>query len=473
MSTIIPGLITVPAGLDRFIAASRAHGAVPLIVGGAVRDALLRRRDGGAVALRSSDTDLELHGVSSPDRLLSALRPQFSVHSRGVAFETHVVRIETTDYEFTISQSDLPDHLALRASAARRDLTINALAWDPASAELHDPVGGLCDLEKGVLRHVSDHFADDPLRVLRLVRFVALLGFEIAPETVQLARSLEPLAAVLPVERVWNEFDRIFTGGVHLSAALSALRRTTWDSLVPELAATQGVPQDARWHAEGDVWTHLGLAADAAAAFAVRDDLSPSERRLSVTAALLHDIGKVTTTAVERASSESDARITSRGHESAGVEPAEALLARIGAPAELRRSVGPLIREHMVAVSVGENGPSASAVRRLMRRLAGPHGTGPTIAQWARVVDADCAGRGISAIPSRASAWLDVAERYGGAPSAPLLTGRDLIDAGVQPGARFSTLLAAAAEAQDSGHVNDRAAALDWLHARLEREDAP
>jgi tRNA nucleotidyltransferase (CCA-adding enzyme) len=473
MSTIIPGLIAVPAGLERFIAACRARGAVPLIVGGAVRDALLRRHGGSAAALRSSDIDLELHGASGTDQLLSSLRAQFSVHSRGVAFETHVVRVEATDYEFTIAQNDRPGHLDLSASAARRDLTINALAWDPGSAELHDPVGGLRDLENGLLRHVSDRFADDPLRVLRLVRFVALLGFEVAPETIRLARMLEPRAAALPLERVWNEFERILTRGVNLSAALSVLRATEWDSLVPELAATQGVPQDARWHAEGDVWTHLGLAADAAAALAVRDDLSPQERRLSVTAALLHDIGKVTTTVVEPASSESDARITSRGHESAGVEPAEALLARIGAPVELRRSVGPLIREHMVAVSVGENGPSASAVRRLMRRLAGPHGTGPTIAQWARVVDADCAGRGVSAIPSRASAWLDIAERYGGQPPAPLLTGRDLIDAGVRPGARFSTLLAAAAEAQDAGNVNDRAAALDWLHARLEREDAP
>jgi tRNA nucleotidyltransferase (CCA-adding enzyme) len=472
MSTIIPGLIAVPAGLERFIKACRAHGAVPLIVGGAVRDALLRRRDGGGPALRSSDIDLELHGVTSPDRLLSALRSQFRVHARGVAFETHVVRIEATDYEFTIAQDARLGRLDLPASAARRDLTINTLAWDPASAELHDTVGGLLDLEKGVLRHVSDRFADDPLRVLRLVRFAALFGFEVAPETIRLARSLEPRAAALPVERVWNEFERILTGGVHLSAALSVLHATGWDSLVPELAATQGVPQDARWHAEGDVWTHLGLAADAAAAFAVRDDLSPQERRLSVTAALLHDIGKVTTTVIEPASNESDARITSRGHESAGVEPAEALLVRIGAPVELRRSVGPLIREHMIAVSVGENGPSASAVRRLMRRLAGPHGTGPTIAQWARVVDADCAGRGVSAIPSRASAWLDIAERYGNRPPAPLVTGRDLIDAGVRPGARFSTLLAAAAEAQDAGDMSDRAAALDWLHARLEREDA-
>lgn len=472
MSTVIPGLIAIPAGLDRFVAACRANGAVPLIVGGAVRDALLRRHDDDAAALRSSDIDLELHGASSPEQLISALGQEFSVHSRGVAFETHVVRIEASDYEFTIAHSDLPGELDLSASAARRDLTINALAWDPASAELHNPVGGLRDLEDGVLRHVSDRFADDPLRVLRLVRFVALLGFEVAPETVELARSLEPRAASLPVERVWNEFERILTGGVYLSAALSILRKSTWDSLVPELAATQGIPQDARWHAEGDVWTHLGLAADAAAAFAVRDDLSAQDRRLCVAAALLHDLGKVTTTVIEPASSESDARITSRGHETAGVEPAMALLRRIGAPAELVRAVGPLVREHMVAMSVGENGPSASAVRRLMRRLAGAHGTGPTIDQWARVVDADCAGRGVSAIPSRAAAWVEAARRYGGTPTAPLVTGRDLIDAGLRPGARFSVLRAAAVEAQDEGVIDDRASALHWLHTQLRRQDA-
>jgi tRNA nucleotidyltransferase (CCA-adding enzyme) len=480
MTTTVPDLIDVPAGLARFLEACRATGSAPLIVGGSVRDALLARTRGASAATsreQPSDIDIEVHGVDDTARLLAVLGSEFALQTRGAAFQTHVLRIDATDYEFTMVAAGAGTHpigpLDLHAAASRRDLTINALAWDPASAELHDPVGGLRDLHAGVLRHVSDRFADDPLRALRVVRFVALLGFEVAAETMALARSLEPRAHALPVERVWNEFDRLLSRGTYISAALAALRSTGWDSLVPELAATQGVLQDPRWHAEGDVWTHLGLAADAAVAFAVRDGLAPSERRLSVTAALLHDLGKVTTTIVEPSSDESDARITSRGHESAGVEPAEALLRRIGAPAELVRAVGPLVREHMVAVSVGQNGPSASAVRRLMRRLAGPRGTGPTIAHWARVVEADCAGRGASAIASRASDWLAIAQRDGGSPTAPLLTGRDLIEAGLRPGIRFSSLLDAAVDAQDQGLIDDRYSAREWLRHRLDEQDAP
>jgi tRNA nucleotidyltransferase (CCA-adding enzyme) len=291
---------------------------------------------------------------------------------------------------------------------------------------------------------------------LRGAQFAARFGFEFAPETTALAQAMADRFPELSTERVWGEWRKIATRGLHVTAALRALEATNWLQHFPQLAATRGIQQDAIWHSEGDVFTHVGLAADEAAKAADCAGLSSADREIAVLGALVHDFGKVTHTQTSNTG-----RITSHGHAEAGVEPAARFLTGIGAPAHLQAKVLPLVAEHMCHVST-ETIPSATAVRRLIRRLNGT-GDGPTIYDWARVVDADSAGRGASAKVSPSAAWLARATEVGPTAAKGILTGKHLIDAGWKPGPQFKAVLAAAVEAQDAGEIVDEVSAVKWF----------
>jgi tRNA nucleotidyltransferase (CCA-adding enzyme) len=201
---------------------------------------------------------------------------------------------------------------------------------------------------------------------------------------------LRGLDAPEPAEawQAWRALIREVQDWPAVIATLLELR-----ALPGALLAVRGIPQDSTWHGEGDVLTHLGLAAREAAG---RGDVI-------VLAALLHDVGKATHTVIERD------RITSRGHAEAGVQPAREFLAEIGAPREVVERVLPIVREHMAHVSV-DGDPSKHAVTRLVQRLAPA-----TLEEWAAVVDADCAGR-LPAKPSPARRWLAVQAGFERAP---------------------------------------------------------
>ena len=432
-------LIGLSPGAKAVIAACRSVGARPLVVGGAIRDALL--------GVASKDLDIEVHGVADRAHLLAALAEVGTVAEQGASFDVIAVRVDGVDLDLSIS--DAP----LEVAFSRRDFTINAMGWDPATDELIDPFGGQKDLSRGILRHTSDSFGDDPLRVLRGVQFVGRFGFALAAETKGVCRALVPRFEELATERVWEEWRKLARRARYWPEALDALKQTGWLAHFPELDETRGVPQDPAWHSEGDVFTHLGLAAAKAAEFAERDGLSDVDREVAVLGALVHDFGKVTHTEVGE-------RITSHGHAEAGVQPARAFLADIGAPRHLELRILPVVREHMAHVSM-QGSPSRPAVRRLMRRLGEA-----SIYDWARVVDADCAGRGASSKPSPAKAWLAIAETIGAAPARGLLTGEHLIARGLKPGPEFGRILGEALAAQDDEVFTDEAGAVDWFDAR-------
>src|SRR5947209_16166973 len=139
--------------------------------------------------------------------------------------------------------------VTLEADLARRDLTINAMARD-LDGTLVDPFGGLDDLRAGVLRHVSDAFAEDPLRVLRVARFAARFGFALAPRTEALMRALadEGEMSTLPAERIWQELSRALMESKP-SRFFTVLRRCgALQALLPEVDALFGVPQPVRHH---------------------------------------------------------------------------------------------------------------------------------------------------------------------------------------------------------------------------------
>ena len=212
-----------------------------------------------------------------------------------------------------------PD-VTLEQDLRRRDLTINAMAEGPGG-ELIDPFGGRRDLEARVLRHVSDAFVEDPVRILRVARFAArfaALGFRVASETTALMNRMVEAGEVdaLVPERVWQETERALAEErpevfFEVLRGCGALAR-----LYPEIDALFGVPQPAEWHPEIDTGVHVLLALR----YAAKSGASTAVRF----AALVHDLGKAVTPR-ERWPSH-------HGHEAAGVALVEALSRRLKAP---------------------------------------------------------------------------------------------------------------------------------------------
>ena len=465
----IPDLIDVTPETEKVLKALRADSGRHLIVGGEVRDGLLSRTQGGAVD--SMDVDIEVYGLSK-EEVRKALPGD--VNEFGQEFGVFNTSLNGQDFDVALPRQDnktgeghrgfvvdTDPNMPFEIAFARRDFTMNAMGWDAATGELVDPLGGRADLEAGILRHPSDHFSEDPLRVLRAVQFAGRFNMELAPETAELCREMAPAFHQLHKDGIWKQFRKLSTEGTHISKALEALHASGWESHFPGLAATRGVPQDLRWHPEGDVNVHLGMAGDQAAAIARRDGLDEEETSILVLAAITHDFGKAHSTKVKE-----DGTITSGGHHETGVAPAKDFLDRIGAPGRYHEKILPLIREHMCHTPGGGVEISPSAVRRLLRRLDHAGG-GPTLKQWSLLVEADKAGRGAGARHTRnyVPDWLDVAERIGNetAISKTLLRGPHLAEAGVPKGKLWAIIVAQSEEAQDDGVFSDEAGARNWL----------
>lgn len=458
-----PGLLTLTLAARTVLNACRQAGGRPLVVGGSVRDALLGQHE-------PKDIDIEVYDVADRERFLEAMSQVGDWSDTvGRSFGVVKVRLGSENFDISLPRRDnkvgsghrgfvvQTANLDEAEAAARRDFTVNALAWDPATEELVDPWGGEADLRAGVLRATSPAFAEDPLRVLRDMQFAARYGWHMDAATAKMCASLRSAYGELPVERVGEEWHKALTRGQDFSAMLAVLQQTGWLSHYPELAALDGLEQEPDWHPEGDVLTHAGLAASVAARLADEAGLEGDDRYVVVGAALSHDLGKATTTTRKRDTASVE-RIVSPGHAEAGAPLAESFLVSIGCPERLRQRVLPLVAEHMAA-TVGQ--PTDHAVRRLARRLVPA-----TIAEWALVVRADRNGRGplvdrtgeVDNWLARASA-LDVYR----APAKRILTGDHLIAAGWTPGPHFRPVLDAAEHAQDDGEFDDEAGAVAWL----------
>lgn len=216
-----------------------------------------------------------------------------------------------------------PD-VTIEEDLSRRDLTINALAKDD-DGHLIDPCNGLADIKQRLIRHVSDAFAEDPVRILRAAKFAARfahLGFRIAPETRDLMRQMvaDGEADALVPDRTWKETaaalagkdPRIFFESLRACGALRVV--------FPEIDALFGVPQPAKWHPEVDTGVHTMMVLDVAEALS-----SDVEVRF---AALVHDLGKGTTSA--------DDLPSHPGHEQRGCELIRSLSNRLPVPRSCR-----------------------------------------------------------------------------------------------------------------------------------------
>ena len=291
------------------------------LVGGAVRDELLDRSvsERDWVVVGATPAELESRGYRPVGKDFPVfLHPQTGEEYALARLERKVApgyRGFTTEFSPSVT---------LEQDLARRDLTINAMARDIAG-NIIDPFGGRADLDKRLLRHVSPAFVEDPVRILRVARFIARfahLGFSVAPETLTLMRRMVDAgeADALVPERVWRELARALDeptprAAIELLREVGALR-----VILPELDALFGVPQRPEWHPEVDTGEHTLLALQVAA--------SRGASQAVRFAVLVHDLGKALTPRAEWP--------RHHAHETLGLPAIEALCARLRVPQEHR-----------------------------------------------------------------------------------------------------------------------------------------
>jgi tRNA nucleotidyltransferase (CCA-adding enzyme) len=301
------------------------------LVGGAVRDRLLGRpvkeRDWVVVGARPEELERDgyvpvgrefpvfLHPETHEEYALARLERKVGLGYRGF----------TTQFA--------PD-VTLEDDLRRRDLTINAMA-ETLSGEIIDPYGGRRDLEARLLRHVSEAFVEDPVRILRVARFAARyadLGFRVAEDTLALMHGMTESGEVdaLVPERVWKETERALSE--HRPDVFFETLRScgALKKIFPEIAALYGVPQPPRWHPEIDTGVHVMLVIRYAASIG-----APTSVRF---AALMHDLGK--------ACSPREQWPSHRGHEEAGVPLIEDLCDRLRIPNAYRELAVLTARHH-------------------------------------------------------------------------------------------------------------------------------
>jgi poly(A) polymerase len=428
-------LATLPSQVRELGQKLRAAGGVAFVCGGTVRDLLL--------GLAPQDHDIATDLVPSE---VAAVVPE--VDRRDARFGVCRlpgpidVSISTLRAESGYRDQRRPDRVEfvrdLAVDAQRRDFTVNALYADLADGSVVDPVGGLGDLQRRTLATIgapSVRLHEDPLRLLRLVRFHARCDLGIAPATAAAARAAAGELRTLAVERVFAELTRMFTG-TRRGAALRAFVDLGGAAvLLPEVAAMDGVPQPPEYHPEGCVLTHVAL---------VLDHVPAGDAVLAWTA-VLHDVGKPPTFV------RGPDRIRFDGHDVLSARMADAVLARFHAGHDLREAVVEIVADHIRFATVRDMRP-----RRLERWLRSPR-----FAAHLAFHRADCLGSHgkleLYEFAAAALAALPPERRQ-------LVGGQDVLALGVPPGPVVGELLAALEARLDELPVApDRDAALVLL----------
>lgn len=323
------------------------------LVGGAVRDTLL--------GIQAVEHDWVVVG-STPDEMLSngfkQVGASFPVFLHPQSGEEYALaRTEKKDgHGYHGFNVDFHPGVTLEEDLLRRDLTINAIARD-ADGSLIDPFGGQQDIERKLLRHVSDAFVEDPLRVLRVARFAARfahLGFTVHPSTLALMTEITRSGELqhLAAERVWREIERAMTMD-NPAVFVSVLRDCeALEALLPEVNALFGVPQPEKYHPEIDTGVHLLMALDQAA------ELRRGSAKVGF-AVLVHDLGKGITPLHTLPSH--------IGHEAAGVPLVDAVCARFRVPNAVHDLARKVCARHLDCHRILEARPVT--VMRLLERL--------------------------------------------------------------------------------------------------------
>jgi len=349
----------------------QAAGGQPFIVGGAVRDHVR--------GVQANDVDVCVVGMTMQQ--LVAAFPE----GKAVGKDFPIVIVD--DIEIALARKERKtgrghtefvcetDGITLQDDLFRRDLTINAMAMDPFTQAIIDPFGGRKDITVRILRPVSDHFAEDPLRVLRAARFAAQLNFGPTWELLNMCQMLRFELPTLSQERVFEELMKALRANKPSRFFEALLDFQCLEMVFPELAALQGRVQPEKHHPEGDAFVHTLLVVDRARELGADD--------ATMFAALVHDLGKAVT--------DDDNLPHHYNHEALGVPLVHQFCDRLKAPNAMRDAGVATAREHLNIHKFVELRPTTKA--RLLDRLGASHGD-TMIEAVTLASQADAQGRG-------------------------------------------------------------------------------
>jgi tRNA nucleotidyltransferase (CCA-adding enzyme) len=477
-------LIEIEPAIQRVLHTLGESGYKSLIVGGAVRDAIL--------GFTPKDIDIEVYKISY-DQLVDVLS-RFG-HTNLVGKNFGVIKFKPylspseliggakMDYDFSVPRKEnkigvghkdfsvtFDIDMTIEEAAMRRDFTFNALAYDPIANVLYDFFGGVDDLNNKVIRHTSDKFSEDSLRILRAMQFQARFDFTIHPDTIQVMRSMlinTTEFSELPKERIFEEWKKWAEKGINHSLIFQFMRDTSLINYYPELKRLKETPQDAIYHPEGDVEKHTVLCLTHMDDVLRIAQIEGDDAIILVMSILLHDIAKPATT--EEKMKRGRMTITSEGHEEMGGKMCVDILSRLGFHSELITPISNLVANHLAGVNISTI-PSQSgkvkSVKKLSRRLFPA-----TINQLLYVMEADSNGRGYEEY-RQPTGWQDIQEiaetlDLNESQYEYILKGRHLIEAGLKPSNMFGEVLAKANLAQEDGAFSDIDGAKKWLAEHL------
>ena len=427
----------VPSHVEAIATLITAAGGKAFLVGGAVIDHLQGNTP--------KDWDIEVHGI--PFDSLQKLLETAGLNPKHVGSEFGVLKIQDLDISVPRRENKtgtkhqdfeiiLDSNMSPAEAASRRDLTINTLLLDLATFDLLDPFNGAEDLQKGRLAATDPKtFAEDPLRVLRIMQLLPRKGKFVDEATVDLCRGLSDQFGTIPKERILAEFEKLLLKSNKPSKGLRFLQDADWIKHFPELEALIGCPHNPIHHPEGDVWEHTLAAVDNAAH--VREHIPDAWKLAFMFGCLCHDLGKPSTTDFEE--------LTSYGHDKAGEPIAREFMSRITNEVELIDRVALLTRNHMQPYFLTQGKARASAWKRLHNKVR------LDILGWVALCDKAASDSTILQTGHfRSTACWTWFMRMGAvtAPIQPKLKGRHLIMKGHIPGPKFSIILKAAYEAQ-------------------------
>lgn len=416
-------------------------------VGGCVRDTLLGRTPG----------DWDITTSALPQQVMAL----FDAVPTGIAHGTVTVRLEGRGFEVTTFRGDGPyldgRHPSgvvftrhLEEDLARRDFTVNAMAMD-LRGRITDPFGGREDLQRRLLRCVGDperRLQEDALRILRALRFAAVLGFSVEPETAAaLAHQAHRLHLIAP-ERVSHELQRLLTGA-YVGPVLRQFAPVL-AAVLPEIRPLMGFDQHSPHH-RYDVWEHTVRSVE----------IIPPQPVLRWTM-LLHDVAKPQCFTLDE-----QGKGHFYGHDAQGAAMAEEILRRLRLPRRDTERIVLLIREHMRQIA-----PTEKSVGRALHRL-GPE----ALEQLLAVQRADrlATGTGDTELLDKIQALLEklLAEERCFTLRQLAVNGRDLMALGLAGPAVGRMLQQLLAQVLDGTLPNDHAALLDAAQRSLEEQENP
>jgi poly(A) polymerase len=444
-------------------------------VGGFFRDQLLGREPydldlvveapGGAEKIARLIADEFPQSISSPHQMgksypIWELSFKGPLSFGGRTFDLSGVSVQIADtqkesFMEAHSRQRVTSYGSLPEDCARRDFTVNMLYWDLREKKMVDPSGcGIRDLQAKILKThpgviAEKIFSDDPLRILRMFRFQAQLGFSIDPETLRAARQTSERISILSFERIRDELNK-----AAVTCGLAPMIRSmesagVLDKVLPEALAMKGCAQDKIYHAEGDVFLHTLMVMEAAPKTVVLQ-----------WAAFLHDFGKPNTQSFE------GERIKFIGHEIFSESIGRIVMERLVFPRELIEAVMVLIRFHLRGGDATQ-WKTAKPARKLLREL-GPHAD-----DWWDLVVAD-SNSSLSLDGKPRLEHLPILRKYLDEASRvpiskkPLLSGEIIMqELGLSPGKRVGELLLMSAEIEDDFVLSNRPVTVEAIVAEL------